>query len=238
MRSLRSASGTVDHAVGGDHAREEELRDRLDDAAAGDPGDRGRVEARLVAPPIVADHPEPRLQRLAIDADALDRPGAARCPQEICAPSNAGPVGLDAASSRSRSPSTISAFVPTSTMRFTTAWSWGASLRITPGGVGAHVSRDARQHVHARSGVRRREVELASPTMHGLVGREGERRTPQLGRIESQEQVVHDRVADHRELEHVARVRAGLPAQVGGQPSTHRRIAAVSSTSDPGCIIT
>ena len=44
-------------------------------------------------------------------------PGAARWPQEICAPSKAGPVGLDAASRRWRLPSTISALVPTSTIR-------------------------------------------------------------------------------------------------------------------------
>ena len=59
-------------------------------------------------------------------------PGAARWPHEICAPSKAGPVGLDAASSRSRLPSTISAFVPTSTIRLTMSWSCGASDRITP----------------------------------------------------------------------------------------------------------
>ena len=43
-------------------------------------------------------------------------PGAARWPELIWAPSKAGPVGLDAASNRRASPSTISAFVPTSTM--------------------------------------------------------------------------------------------------------------------------
>ena len=43
-------------------------------------------------------------------------PGAARWPQEICAPSNAGPVGDEQASSRSRLPNTISALVPTSTI--------------------------------------------------------------------------------------------------------------------------
>ena len=59
-------------------------------------------------------------------------PGAARWPQLICAPSNAGPVGLDAASIRSRLPSTISAFVPTSTIRFTISCWYGASDRITP----------------------------------------------------------------------------------------------------------
>ena len=59
-------------------------------------------------------------------------PGAARCPQEIWAPSNAGPVGLEAASRRSRSPNTISAFVPTSTSSVTGSWSCGASDRIMP----------------------------------------------------------------------------------------------------------
>ena len=49
-------------------------------------------------------------------------PGAARWPQLICAPSNAGPVGLDAARRWSRLPSTISAFVPTSTIRLSMRW--------------------------------------------------------------------------------------------------------------------
>ena len=59
-------------------------------------------------------------------------PGAARCPPLIWAPSNAGPVGLDAARRRRRSPSTISAFVPTSTTRVTTSARCGVSARITP----------------------------------------------------------------------------------------------------------
>ena len=73
--------------------------------------------------------------------------------------------------------------------------------------------------------------------MHGLVGREGERR-PQLGRIQSKEQVVHDRVADDRELEHVIASAPACPHRSAIMPSTHVRIAAVSSDADPGCIIT
>ena len=42
-------------------------------------------------------------------------PAVARWPHDICAPSNAGPVGLDAANCCSVQPSTISALVPTST---------------------------------------------------------------------------------------------------------------------------
>ena len=59
-------------------------------------------------------------------------PGAARWPALIWAPSKAGPVGLDAARSRSRLPSTSSAFVPTSTIRRSVSERWGCSARITP----------------------------------------------------------------------------------------------------------
>ena len=44
-------------------------------------------------------------------------PGAARCPQLICAPSNAGPVGLEQASNFCWLPSTISALVPISIIK-------------------------------------------------------------------------------------------------------------------------
>jgi hypothetical protein len=59
-------------------------------------------------------------------------PGAARWPALICAPSNAGPVGDDAASSRRRSPRTISALVPTSTTSVRSLASCGSSARMTP----------------------------------------------------------------------------------------------------------
>ena len=59
-------------------------------------------------------------------------PGAARWPQEICAPSKAGPVGEEQASRRSRLPSTISALVPTSTTRVILSVLCGDSERMTP----------------------------------------------------------------------------------------------------------
>ena len=74
-------------------------------------------------------------------------PGAARWPPRIWAPSKAGPVGLEAASSRSRLPRTISAFVPTST---TSVDPLGLVRRLGEdhaGGVGADVAGDARQDV-------------------------------------------------------------------------------------------
>jgi hypothetical protein len=59
-------------------------------------------------------------------------PGAARWPQEICAPSKAGPVGDEQASSRFFEPRTISALVPTSTASMISSDSCGASESTMP----------------------------------------------------------------------------------------------------------
>jgi hypothetical protein len=59
-------------------------------------------------------------------------PGAARWPDEICAPSNAGPVGEEQASSRSRLPRMISALVPTSTISISASERCGDSDSTTP----------------------------------------------------------------------------------------------------------
>ena len=58
-------------------------------------------------------------------------PGAALCPELICAPSKAGPVGLDAASTLSLLPTIISALVPTSTIKLYFSSSYGFSANIT-----------------------------------------------------------------------------------------------------------
>ena len=58
-------------------------------------------------------------------------PAVARWPALIWAPSNAGPVGLEAASTRPPPASTISALVPTSTTRLTSSASCGRVDRMT-----------------------------------------------------------------------------------------------------------
>ena len=144
----------VDHAVRRQDARQEHLGDHLDDARAADPGDLRRVEPRLVGP---CDRRRSRVKRGSSVCSSMRTrsiaPGAARWPQLICAPSNAGPVGLDAASIRSRLPRTISAFVPTSTIRFTISCWYGASRQDHARGVRADVAGDARQQVDARARV-------------------------------------------------------------------------------------
>ena len=89
-------------------------------------------------------------------------PGAARWPPLIWAPSKAGPVGLDAASSRSALPSTISAFVPTSTMSRTSPLGPVGRLGEDDAGrVGPDVAGDARQDVDPGAGMGGRPSSVA-----------------------------------------------------------------------------
>ena len=87
--------------------------------------------------PSSSDHRSEPITRRRTASDSLSMrtrsmaPGAARCPQLTCAPSKAGPVGLEQASRRSRLPRTISAFVPTSTSSDTSSRRWGSSARTT-----------------------------------------------------------------------------------------------------------
>ena len=58
-------------------------------------------------------------------------PGAARCPELICAPSKAGPVGEEQARTLDLLPNRISAFVPTSTTRTRSLDLFGSSDKAT-----------------------------------------------------------------------------------------------------------
>ena len=74
-------------------------------------------------------------------------PGAARWPLPICAPSKAGPVGDEQASSLSLLPSTISALVPTSTRSVISSLSSGRLRQHHAGAVRADMAGDAGQDV-------------------------------------------------------------------------------------------
>ena len=82
------------------------------------------------------------------------------------------------------------------------------------GGVRADVAGDARQHVRARSRVHG-EAELARGQSQGLVDREGERRAAERRRVDPEQEVVHDRVADERDLEHVRAFDSGARRELG-----------------------
>ena len=134
-------------------------------------------------------------------------PGAARCPQLICAPSKAGPVGLEQATSR-------------------------CAVAEHDFGVGADidqqrqlVGRDraarrapCRRHPHrrdrrctaarrcARCGCSLKSM-LAGAQRERVIGGERERRAAELDRIDAEQQVMHDRIADQRHLEDVRHAR-------------------------------
>src|SRR5882762_2489624 len=124
----------VHHPVLADDAGEIHFGDDFDDPRAADAGytraGDGLVEAGLIRPQIGAYDLELRFECRGIDAHALDRPGSRALTQLICAPSKAGPVGLEQASSRSRLPRTISALVPTSTSSVSFSERSGRSARI------------------------------------------------------------------------------------------------------------
>ena len=69
--------------------------------------------------------------------------------------------------------------------------------------IGADVARDTRQDVDTRAGI---DVELDVGRRHcqSAGGREREGRAAQLGRVDAEQQVVHDRVADEGSVENVA----------------------------------
>ena len=135
-RGLSAGLRAVDRAVGAQDAGEEHLGEHLDDAGAADAGDAGARGAS--AKPGSSDHSSQpiTLKRGSSVARSMRTrsiaPGAARWPQEICAPSNAGPVGDEQASSRARLPSTISALVPTSTTSVISSARCGVSESTTP----------------------------------------------------------------------------------------------------------
>ena len=73
-------------SIGGDHPGEKQFGDHLDDARSADAdnldfgGGRSRDKAWVVGPQFAADHFEPRLQRVPVDADPLDGPNRGPLP--------------------------------------------------------------------------------------------------------------------------------------------------------------
>ena len=81
------------------------------------------------------------------------------------------------------------------------------------------------------------QVEVVRVEIEGAVGRERERGAAQLNRIDAQQQVVHDRVADEHQLQHVRRLDLASAHSSPSSASMAVRTAAVISTSPPGFII-
>ena len=87
-------------------------------------------------------------------------------------------------------------------------------------GVGADMAGDAgkRIEISARRDV---EADVARPRLIGAVDRERERRAAELGRIEAQHEVMHDRIADQGHLENLGPCDLGLACRLADQ-GVHR----------------
>jgi hypothetical protein len=128
-------------------------------------------------------------------------PGAARWPQLICAPSNAGPVGLEQATAGAVAEHDLGVGADIDQQRHRV-------IEIRPlgehhaGGVGA-------RRVRRCTAARRRALRcnLKSSTFArsviDMIGGERERRAAELHRVDAEQQVMHDRVADDRRFENV-----------------------------------
>ena len=211
----------VDDAVLGDDARQEHLGDDLDDARAADAGDAGVGDAgregRLVRPGVHADDPEARLERLAVDPDALDgtRSGALA----------AGDLGaLEGRTGRARGGEQAAPVAEDDLGVRADVHDQGHPLGLVrllgeddAGGVGADMPGDARQDVDPGARVRA-QAQLGRGRPDRPVRRQGEGRAAERRRVDAQHEVVHDRVADERQLEDLGPLDAGPHRQRGDEP--------------------
>ena len=143
-------------------------------------------------------------------------PGAARCPPEICAPSNAGPVGRGGSEQplpRAQHDLRVRADVH---QQRDLVGEIGRFREDRAGRVRANVPGDARQDVDPRAFVAG-QIQLARPNPHGRIRRERERRRSERHRVDAQEEVVHDRVAHDGEFENLLDIHAGPRREPGDQ---------------------
>ena len=239
----RAARGElpVDDAVLADDAGEEHFRDHFDDPGAADARDSGAphrlLEPRLIGPQVRPDHLEARLEGRRVDAHALDRPGRGAL----------AAADLRALEGRSRGAGAGEqpAAVAEHDLRVGAdvhqqrelIGQVGALGEDDAGGIRADVAGDAGQGVDARAGIEV-QADLARLEAQGFIGSEREGRAAELHRIDAEQQVVHDRVADHRHLEEVGYcdLRPRAPRRRRGVLSAPRT-ASVICCAPPGCII-
>ena len=160
-------------------------------------------EARLVRPFVGADDLEARLQGLGIDAHPLD---GARCGALA-----AGDLGaLEGRARRAGGGEQLVAVAQHDLGIGADIDDQGHLVGLMrrlrqddAGGIGADMAGDAGQHEDAGIGMDP-ELDLRGPDGDRPVGRERERRPAQLGRIDAQQQMMHDRIADEGDLEDLA----------------------------------
>ena len=219
----------VEHSVLVDDARQIHLGDDLDDPRAADAGDAGggggRRETGLVGPEVGADHLEARLEGLAVDADAFDR---AWCRALAAADLGALECRTRRAGAGDQPPAVaehdfgIRADIHEQRHLLGEIRALGEHHSR---GVRAHMTRDAGQHVNSCVAMQF-EVDDIRPQRERMVDGQRERRAAEFHRIDAEQQMMHDRVADHGRFEDVFVRDARLARDVGREPAqrlAHRR---------------
>src|SRR6185437_13320159 len=207
----RTACGelSIDHTVLTDDAREEHLGNHFDDARAADPRDAGGLhgflEPRLVGPQVGADDLEARLERRRVDPYALDRARrGALATADLCTlerragRARAGEQALPVAQHD------LGVGADIDEQRNFLA-KVGPLGQYHTGCVSSDMAGYAGQRVRPRTAVQV-QADLRGPKLQGFVGREREGRASELHRVDAEQQVMHDRVADQRDLENVVGV--------------------------------
>ena len=174
------------------------------------------AEARLVRPRVAADDLHTRLERLRVDPDPLDGSGCG-------ALAAADLRSLEGGPGRARGGDQPLA-VPEDDLGVRAdvhdeADLVGEMRRLGEDHsrrVGTDVPGDAGQDVRARPRVDG-QPELGCVEAEPRVERERERSAAELGRVDAEEQVVHDGIPHEGDLEHVRPLDARVPAQLGRQ---------------------
>ena len=192
-----------------------ELAHRLDDARPADAGDAdgldGFLEARLVRPQLAADDLDARHQGVAVDPHPLDGARRRALPVRDLRPLERGSGGArrgDEPVPGAEHDLGVGADVDHERHLVAEVRALGED---DPGGVRAHVPRDARQEVRAGAGV---DVHPEVPRLHrhAAVDHERERLHAELGGVDAEHEVVHGRVAHQGRLDDVLAVESPPPS--------------------------
>ena len=169
------------------------------------------LETLLVRPAVAADHADAGLQRVPVDPHPLDGTGRRPLPARDLRAFQCGAGGAG----RGEQPLSLAehdlgvrAHVDQELHLVAAVRSLGEDGRR---GVGPDVARDAGQHVEA--GAAAAHADVRGPGVDGQVGGEREGCRPQRRRVDAEQEVVHDRVADRDQVQHVVALDARLVCQ-------------------------
>ncbi len=214
----RRGAGVVEQAVRAQQPRHAQLGDGLDDTAAADAGRSGGGQADPFAaePVIAADHFPARLERRRIDADALD--GSRRRPLAV------GDLGALEGRAGGAGGAHDPLPVPDRDLGVGADVDDQADLvRLVRGFgqqhgdvVGADMAGDAGEQMHA-GGRMQPQTDVGGAPVDRPADRQRERRPAQVGRVDAEGQVMHDRIADDHDVQHVFDGDPGRGARLFGQ---------------------